>query len=87
MEISQTGYYLKETNFLREPPEAEFTTFSDEGFVYFNGELECAMALRRASKSNYEVTVISGGEMAIAVEHSIEKAMGHVKTVIQNARS
>lgn len=86
MKIADTMYWLELTRFLRVPPEAVHTTFSDEGFAYINGELEIAIALCRTSKSNYDVTVIYAGEIYTVTEHSQSEAIQRICTAIQNVR-
>lgn len=87
MKISPTPYYDDCVDFLRRPPESDYALFSEEGgFSYVNGDLGLAIALTRASKSNYEVTVIAGGSVAVVTEHNLKSACTLIQTAINNAR-
>ena len=87
MKICQTPYYDNCVEFFRREPESAFSTFTDEGgFSYINGELNLAIAVQRASKSNYDVTVIVDGDIYTVTEHSMSSACELAKKAIQNAR-
>lgn len=87
MEIRDTGHWIESTKFLIEPPEAEYTAFTAEGFTYINQRIGLALALQRTSKSNYDVTLLTeDGTILTVTEHSIAKAVNRVKIAINRAR-
>ena len=87
MEIRDTGLWTDHTQFLREPPESDYATFSSEGFTYINQSIGLALALQRSSKSNYDVTLITeDGTILVLTEHNISKAVNRVRTAIELAR-
>lgn len=85
MKIANTKYYSAAFAYLQYPPESEYTAFSTDGFSYINQSIGIALSLYRASKSNYEITVISNGDVATVVEHSIENAALRIKNIINRA--
>lgn len=87
MEIRDTGHWTEHTQFLRELPESDYAAFSSEGFTYINQSIGLALALRRSSKSNYDVTLITeDGTILALTEHNIPKAVKRVRTAIELAR-
>lgn len=87
MEIRDTGHWIDATKFLTEPPENEYTAFTEEGFTYINQSIGLALAFQRTSKSNYDVTLITeDGTILTVTEHSIAKAVNRVRTAINRAR-
>lgn len=87
MKIAETPYYLDNIRFLQEPPENCYSAFCADGFSYINQNLGLALALRRESKSNYVITLITeDGNVSDVTEHSIATALKRVQTVIAKAR-
>lgn len=87
MEIKQTTYYTNNISFLTKPPESNYTAFTKEGFTYINQKLGIALAMRRTSKSNYDVIVIDeSGNLVTVTEHNSDNAVKYVRRVITIAR-
>lgn len=72
MKIENTAYYVNSTKFFRSGARAGRTAFGDDGFTYISDGI--AVGFRRASKSNYEVTVMYDGDVAQIIRHSIADA-------------
>ena len=85
MKIENTPYYEKSTEFFRRAPYASRTEFGAEGFTYVGADI--AVGFRRASKSNYEVTVLYGGDVAYEVRHSIADAAEFAAHIVERAES
>lgn len=86
MEIKNTDYYLRESKFLRLPPECNYAIFGESGFSYVNGGLRLALALSRESKSNYALTVIYAGDVVTVSHNNLAEACRAAQNVIFNAR-
>ena len=87
MEICDTGHWIEQTKFLREPPESNYAAFTSEGFSYINQSIGLALALQRSSKSNYDITLITeDGSVLVVTRHNISKAVDCVRTAIERAR-
>ncbi len=83
MKIENTAYYEKSTEFFRQKPYVGRTEFGEEGLTYIGNDF--AIALRRASKSNYEVIVIYGGDVAVVVKHNLADAAAFAAATVQRA--
>lgn len=85
MKIEDTGYYLDATEYFRRPPADARTKFGEEGFTYISPRI--AIGFRRASKSNYEITVMFGGAVATVIKHNIREAAAFAERTVQRAES
>lgn len=83
MKIENTAYYISSTAFFRREPYSSRTEFGEDGFTYIGRDL--ALGFRRASKSNYEITVMFGGDVAQVIKHSIAEAAEFAAHTVRRA--